>query len=181
LLERVAHASESRVHLVGHSYGAQVMLSAVTNATLPRPIHSMLLLQPAVSRLCFARDVGTGRAGGYRQSLPKIRLPILSTFTRNDVALYRFYHWALRRKGDLGGIGHAGSGPSRYAALGGHGPGGCSGECRIEPLRDVGDWYRIDDPALQVLGLNSDEGIRNHGDINNRFSWWALHNLVHDG
>jgi len=49
-------ASEARVHAVGHSFGCKVMLSAVVCAPseLERKLDSLLLLQPAISHLCFA-------------------------------------------------------------------------------------------------------------------------------
>jgi pimeloyl-ACP methyl ester carboxylesterase len=52
LLEDLLAKNETaRLHLLGHSYGAKVLLSALATATLMpgRKAHSMLLLQPAVS------------------------------------------------------------------------------------------------------------------------------------
>jgi hypothetical protein len=65
LLAKVLKETEARVHLVGHSFGARVMLSAIVSQSLTRNVHSILLLQPAVNRWCFAQDVAsTGRTGG---------------------------------------------------------------------------------------------------------------------
>ena len=90
--------SGARIHCVGHSYGAKVMLSAICAAELDRPVRSVLLLQPAISHLCFADVVpGVGRPGGYREALNHIELPVLSTFSSHDQPLTIFYQRALRR------------------------------------------------------------------------------------
>ncbi len=124
----------TRVHLIGHSYGAIVMLSAVCyppDKPLPAQVASMLLLQPAVSRWCFAENVdGKGFSGGYRPALERVRAPIFTTFTKRDSPLTTFFHIAVRRNEDLGQVQIASGGlpeaPSTYAALGGFGPAGLS-------------------------------------------------------
>ena len=55
LLRDLLSAGNARVHMIGHSYGGKVVLSAVSfGGDLPRKVTSILLLQPAVSHLCFA-------------------------------------------------------------------------------------------------------------------------------
>lgn len=175
-LVRELSNGKARLHLVGHSYGCKVVLSAVAASGVD--VNSMLLLQPAVSRLCFARDAGNGRPGGYRQILERVRAPILATYSKRDSALRRFFHLALRRGSDLGEAQIAAAGPSRFAALGGYGPGGCGDECKTEDMRAVGDWYNLDDEELAVVGVRSHDRIKGHGDISHEGTWWALHNLV---
>lgn len=85
LLTDLLRASEARVHLLGHSFGGKVVLSALcVPSDLPRKVHAALLLQPAVSHLCFAERVpGTDRPGGYRAALQRVERPILSKSHRS--------------------------------------------------------------------------------------------------
>lgn len=179
LLRELLEAGTARLHLIGHSYGGKVMLSAIGNGPdLPRPVESLLLLQPAVSHLCFAENVpGTDRAGGYRQVLGRVRRPILSTFSKHDFPLTKTFHLALRRKSDLGEAQIAGAGepPSKYAALGGYGPRGARE--KLIDIRDAGQRYELADD-VEIYGLRGDRTISGHGDISNPSTWWALYNLV---
>jgi pimeloyl-ACP methyl ester carboxylesterase len=168
----------SRVHMIGHSYGAKVMLSAIAVGNdPPRKVHSLLLLQPAVSHLCFANQVpDTNRPGGYRGVLGRVKAPILSTFSANDFPLTRVFHFALRRSEDLGEAQIAADEPpSVYAALGGFGP-RRAGE-KLVDIRDVNDRYDLagDTP---VIGLRATRTISGHGAISNESTWWALYCLA---
>ncbi len=181
LLEALLRGTGARVHLIGHSYGAKVLLSALCGiASPPRKVRSALLLQPAVSHLCFAGEVpGKGHPGGYRQALERVEQPILATYSPHDFALHTVFHWALRRDADLGelmGLDAVAAVPSRYAALGGYGP-RRAGE-RLIPIQAPGEPYVLD-PEVRVYGLDGANGrIPGHGDISNEFTWWALHALV---
>jgi hypothetical protein len=180
LQDLLAQSNEARLHLIGHSYGCKVVLSALCYKPLPRPVNSVLLLQPAISYLCFATDAtGAGQPGGYRGALAKVEQPILSTFSPHDVELTQLFHWAVRRRSDTGDLQIAGGGPpNQYAALGGYGPGGCAADCQEIELKDVGDRYELGTGAPEIYALNGREAIKNHGDISNRFTWWALYNQL---
>ncbi len=169
-----------RVHLVGHSYGAKVVLSALCSGDHSRKVASVLLLQPAISRLCFAEDAGRGQAGGYRSALNRSALPIMSTFSRKDMALTRFFHLAARRRSDQGELRIAAGGePSRFAALGGFGPGNLGPEENaIVKMKSVGDNYDLNHVNEPVVSLEGHEAIHGHGDISNPYTWWALFNAV---
>ena len=176
LIGDALRASQARLHLVGHSYGARVCLSAVAAADLPRPVESMLLLQPAVNHLCFADDVdGRGLRGGYRGVLDAVAQPIVATYSRHDAPLTKLFHLALTRDGDLGEprIAAWPEPPSPYAALGGFGPRGAPGTIRVE-LQDPGAAYPLDAPGAQILAIDASRGIHGHSDISNPFTWWAL-------
>jgi len=177
LLHDLLAASDARLHQIGHSYGGKVMLSATAIAPLPREVDSMLLLQPAVSHLCFASKVpGTNRSGGYQPVLERVKKPILSTFSRHDFPLTKIFHLALRRKTDLGEAQiAAGEPPSRYAALGGFGPRRCNE--KLIDIQSVNGAYDLD-PEVQIYGLRGDEAINGHGDISNEATWWALYTLA---
>jgi pimeloyl-ACP methyl ester carboxylesterase len=179
LLVDLLQGSTARVHLIGHSYGGKVVLSALcAPASLPRKAHSMLLLQPAVSHLCFADTVPVRNVpGGYRSALQRVERPILTTFSRKDVPLTKAFHLAVVRPSDLGEIKIAAAGdpPNWFAALGGFGP-RRAGEKLID-MRLPPSAYTLD-PATHIYGLRGDATISGHGDISNPSTWWALHTLV---
>jgi len=172
---------QTRFHLVGHSFGARVLLAATgrsSSGLLPRQVDSLLLLQPAVNHLCFAERLANGRPGGFRGVLDAVKQPILSTFSRHDFPLTSTFHLALRRGKDLGEVQIAASAPpSEYAALGGYGPGGLSdrGEVAIkEPL----DMYDLTDSAPAIWAVDGSRTISGHGDVVNESTAWALFNLA---
>ena len=180
LLRRVLKVSNARVHLIGHSYGTKVMLSGLCyGADLPRQVSSALLLQPAISHLSFAESVpGTDHPGGYTDAPKRVMLPIMSTFTRRDGPLHKFFHLALRRKKDLGEkeIGGGDDAPSHYAAMGGYGPSEAGAE--IIDIKLLPERYDFGKDAPEIYGLKAHETISGHGDISNESTWWALYNLV---
>jgi hypothetical protein len=182
LLRDILASSQAKVHLIGHSYGGKVVLSATSfGGDLPRKVRSMLLLQPAVSHLCFAERVpGTNppRPGGYRNALARVESPILSTYSEHDGPLTGLFHNALRRDSDLGEEGiaaAAGNPPSKFAALGGFGP-RKAGEKLIEVL-DPTTPYGFE-PGVPIYGIDGTRTIHGHGDISNPSTWWALHSLA---
>ncbi|RZU49500.1 hypothetical protein EV385_1252 [Krasilnikovia cinnamomea] len=171
----------ARVHVVGHSFGAKVLLSAIAApAALPATVHSALLLEPAVSHLCFAADAdGHGRPGGYRPVLDRVGQPILSTFSGHDEPLHKFFHLALRRAGDLGEADIAADEPpSRYAALGGYGPRPLGAQATLTPILDPTTRYALDAPGLQVVGVDGTRTIPSHGEVSNPSTWWMLYDLM---
>lgn len=178
---------EVRVHLVGHSYGAIVVLSAVCyppDKPLPAKVYSMLLLQPAVSQWCFAANVDDkGFAGGYRPALDRVRGPIFTTFTKRDAPLTKLFHLAVRRDKDLGQPHIAGGGlpqaPSTYAALGGFGPAGLSkAELQVFNIQAPPMRYKLETPPPKVCALNGDTAITGHGEVSVPSTWWALFQQV---
>ncbi|MEK6374288.1 MAG: hypothetical protein AABO58_16495 [Acidobacteriota bacterium] len=179
LLRDLLSAGKARLHLIGHSYGAKVMLSAIAaGGDLPRPVQSLLLLQPAVSHLCFADQVpGTDHPGGYRKVLARVKRPIFSTFSAHDVPLTKMFHLALRRSDDLGEaeIAAAGEPPSVYAALGGFGP-RRAGEKLVDIL-DVNQPYDLV-AGTPIFGIRGTRTISGHGAISNESTWWALYTLA---
>jgi hypothetical protein len=144
----------------------------------------LLLLQPAVSRWCFAENVdGQGFSGGYRPALERVRAPIFTTFTKRDSPLTKFFHIAVRRDKDLGQVQIASGGlpqaPSTYAALGGFGPAGLSDdELQVLDINPPATRLALRDPLPKVCALNGDSVITGHGDISIPSTWWALFQQV---
>ena len=189
LLRDVLKADKDvRVHLVGHSYGAIVVLSALCNipeAALPAKVDSILLLQPAVSQWCFASNVDNeGYPGGYRSALKRVRQPIMTTFSKNDVPLTKMFHLAARRDSDKGQLKMAAGAnlpapPSSFAALGGFGPAGLSqAELQVLDMTVPMTRYSIREPEPRVIALRGDRTVPGHGDISVPATWWALFQQV---
>lgn len=171
----------TRYHLIGHSYGARVLLTAVARPSggpLPRPVDSLLLLQPAVNHLCFAKQLPNTRPGGFRDALAMVKQPMLSTFSSHDFALHDTFHLALRRGKDIGEIEIAGDEPpNQYAALGGYGPRGFDGWNEVD-VKDPPDTYDLGPTAPRVWAVNGNRTISDHGDVVNESMAWALFNLA---
>jgi hypothetical protein len=186
VLHRILAESDAPVHLIGHSFGARLLMSAISIEPLPRPARSLLLLQPAVNRWCFAADVvGTGRTGGYRPVLDRVELPVLSTMSSHDLPLRQAFHLAVRGSSlgepDIAAIGDT----ERYGALGGYGPAGLSAaEGGSDSARAPGTPYAPPGSARIIAVDASREidgrpAIGGHGDVNNPVTWWALRCQVH--
>ena len=147
LLSDVLEQSSAQIHLIGHSFGAKVVLTALCSRQASRPVHSVLLLQPAVNHYCFAETVpGTNREGGFRSALARVDQPIMSTYSRHDQPLTRFFHLALRRRADLGepAIAAWPEPPSRFAALGGYGPRGADADTQWVSILEPPEGYVLD-------------------------------------
>jgi hypothetical protein len=176
VIQQVLHASSGRVRLIGHSYGCRVMLTAMSaSQDLPRKVESMLLLQPAVNRYCFAVLIpDLGVRGGFVAALDRLKRPVFSTFSQDDAPLRHLFQFAARRLKDLGELRAAAMEPSIYAALGGYGPAGMISQDYCEsPIRDVGNPYPANG-KFRVLGVDATGKITGHGDIKNRYVYWAL-------
>lgn len=178
MLAEVLRESEARVHGAGHSFGARVMMSAIAVEPLPRRVRSLLLLQAAVNRWCFAPDVlGSGRPGGYHVVLDRVELPILTTFSPNDAALRQVFHLVMRGshvgEPDIAAVVDT----DRYGALGGFGPAGLGDASLKVPMSLPDERYDLAG-GHAVIALDGAGPIGDHGDISNPATWWALHNLV---
>lgn len=185
LVRHILNHSAARLHLIGHSFGARLLLSALAAQEPARAAQSMLLLQAAVNRWCFASNVaGTGRAGGYVSVLNRVERPILTTFSPHDEALTKAFPLAMRG-GHLGEPDIAAlSKPGSYGALGGLGPAGLGGLGATESAAipgqedyDLGSGRKV----IAVDGgrvIDGRPAITGHGDISNPVTWWALHCLT---
>jgi len=172
--------SQARIHLIGHSYGAKVVLSAL-NATdaSGQKAHSLLLLQPAISYLAFESKIkfktcnpltscgNIYKSGAYYSLLDKVQAPILSTFSKQDFPLRHIFHRIMNRTVHIGeddGDAHTQQKPisplplriSKYAALGGFGPKSSPLSRRIS-IKAVGDYYPLHG-KIRIYGLNGSTG-----------------------
>jgi len=178
---RVA-APDARIHLVGHSYGCKVILSALCGSDDAHAVavDSVLLLQPATSCYCFAKAgsvPGIPGPGGYSRAPELSRRPVVCTYSRDDAPLTRFFHWAARRARDLGEVEIAGLPPSPYAALGGYGPQGV-GATLLDAV-DPPVAYAFPETS-GIVGIRADGAIKDHGDVTSRATAWMLLNQVRE-
>jgi hypothetical protein len=177
LLEELTQA-DATVRVVGHSYGARVMLAALSTAALTKKVRSALLLQPAVNQYCFAESgqiPGSTRAGGFQRALDQVALPVYTTFSAKDFPLHDTFHLALRRGKDLGEAEiAAGAPPSIYCALGGYGPQGLNpASAAVVEIAGSGAYAYASTARVVALDGTQDR-INGHGDVTNPYTFWAL-------
>jgi hypothetical protein len=181
LVQKLLASKKARIHLIGHSYGAKVMLSALCGHPVAARADSLLLLEPAISYLAFGQKIdGRDLNGGYRDALNRVEQPILSTFSAKDGPLTTVFHLAVIRPSDCGEQRIAGMPPNRFAALGGFGPGGlAAGEGRTIDMPAVGVKYPRQEAGIQIYGVDGSHGqINGHGDVATPYTAWAHLNLV---
>ncbi|RRR74924.1 MAG: hypothetical protein EI684_05955 [Candidatus Viridilinea halotolerans] len=185
LLHDLLALPDLRLHLGGHSYGCRVMLAALCSAASPRAVESLLLLQPAVSRYCFAEKVPkSGRPGGYVRAPERVRQPIMLTYSKHDKPLHQYFGLAMHLKGEVGEPNPAGLFDTIYAALGGYGPSGITHQDLT--IKSPGDYYPISTASARIIAVNgalpisetAHVAINDHGDVTNRYTAWMLYNQL---
>jgi hypothetical protein len=180
LQQLIPVAGNVPIRIIGHSYGARVLMTALSSPDLDSMrVGSALLLQPAVNQYCFAASVpglGLGVPGGFVPALGRVGLPVYSTFSAQDGPLQTFFHFAARRSEDKGEIRFASAGPSEFSALGGYGPDGIVPReaAKEVPIHSDGDRYEYG-KDMKVLALDGSGGpIQGHGDVRTKYTCWAL-------
>jgi hypothetical protein len=190
-LREILSKTQACLHLIGHSFGARVVLAAITSAEMEtqRKVRSVLLLQPAINRWCFASEVAplatktkNGPPGGYRVALSRVETPIFTTYSDEDVPLHDIFHLVVRS--NVGEVTFAAIGDTeRYGALGGYGPAGLDKELtKVQVLRP-GTKYEFD-KGCQVLAIDGSKHdgtnapINGHGDVITTFTAWMLHSQI---
>jgi pimeloyl-ACP methyl ester carboxylesterase len=161
----VQHAiGRTRVHLVGHSFGARLLSAAAADAPQDG-IASMSLLQAAFSHYGFAKDWEPGKDGAYRGVLigRKLSGPMIVTHTRNDRAVGIAYAIASRVAGQVASS--IGDADSRFGGLGGNGA-QRTPEVEASRMLDVGLPYRL--AGGRVYNLLADEFVTGHSDVTDR-------------
>jgi hypothetical protein len=164
LAQVAALPNAPRIHLVGHSFGARVVTSAVLGPEggANNHVNTLVLAQAAFSHNAFAKDFDGPRDGFFRAVVESrcVTGPIVITHTANDRAVGIAYALASRVAGqDASAIG----GPSdRFGGLGRNGAmntGAFKGE-----MLDVGkDYVGLDKNA--VYNLLADKFISSHSDV----------------
>lgn len=102
-------APKARFHLMGHSFGCIVVSGMVAGETvggaLRRPVESLFLVQGALSLWSYAEDVpyAPGTPGYFRRIVAggMVRGPILTTRSKHDTAVAKFYPLGAGAKGQF--------------------------------------------------------------------------------
>ncbi|MEO8367127.1 MAG: hypothetical protein ABI538_13065 [Pseudoxanthomonas sp.] len=90
-----AAPAHARFHLMGHSFGCIVVSAAIAGepgGTAPRPVHSALLVQGALSLWAYCSDIDG--SPGYFHSIikdKKVRGPLVTTRSQYDSAVGKYY------------------------------------------------------------------------------------------
>jgi hypothetical protein len=177
LLESLLTKSTARVHLIGHSYGCKVVMTAVCKpASWTRNVESALLLQAAVSLYAFASNVPERNvAGGFHMALKRVNRPVVATFSPHDTALRHLFHLAVRRHDDVGELEAAAGAPPTYGALGGFGP--QASNATVLKISSPGSEYDLSGGA-RIIGIDGSGTIKSHGDISKPATWWMAYSLA---
>ena len=163
LLSRLQRAApKARFHLMGHSFGCIVVSATVAGppdgSPLPRPVDSLFLVQGALSLWSYAGDIpfAPGRPGYFNRIVTHglVRGPIVTTRSKHDTAVGRFYPLGAKLKKQL----VLGDG---YPAYGGIGTFGIQGFTGAEdmPMRSATFAYAFG--AGRVYNLEASGIIKN--------------------
>ncbi|HEY5805711.1 MAG TPA: hypothetical protein VIT90_18700 [Lysobacter sp.] len=100
-LTALMHASDGRdvrIHLMGHSFGciaASASVGGPAGRRLPRPVHSLVLVQGALSLWSYCASIpsAAGKQGYFRQLISEhaVAGPIVTTQSSRDMAVGSLY------------------------------------------------------------------------------------------
>jgi hypothetical protein len=158
-------AGRTRLHLLGHSFGARLVTAAADRLPSPGRVTSMSLLQAAFSHNSFAKDWAPGKDGGFRDMIDADRVDgsLIVTHTRNDKAVGIAYAIASSIAGqDASAIGDA---SSAYGGLGSNGAQHTPEANDQQALQDVEATYTFD--RGKIYNLLADRFISGHSDVRN--------------
>jgi hypothetical protein len=174
--------SATRVHLIGHSFGARLVSFALAGLPAAKtgtasPIKSLFLIQGAFSHFAFAQQmpIDVSRSGALAGYHNRVDGPLLATFTSADRAVGWWYpaasmlsHQDSQAASDLdyrwGGMGHDG-----YQQ-------GAATNLRLAPRGNdygfnAGTFYRLDANAVIKADQSPVSGA--HSDIQHPEVAWA--------
>lgn len=150
-----------RLHLIGHSFGARLVTTAVAGGEL-LPVQTLVLLQAAFSHYGLAQRWDGRQDGRFRRLLTERALagPCLITHTANDTAVGLAYPLASLLAGQVAaGLGDAND---RFGGMGRNGA-QKTPEAIEGLLQSQGARYNFQ--GGKVHNLLADAHIQNHNDI----------------
>lgn len=182
VLARIAvEAANTRVHLVGHSFGARLVSFSLSGlpASLERersPVKSLFLLQGAFSHFAFADQLphDATRSGALKGMAARVDGPLLTTHSKKDLAVARSYPAASFVNGDDSAA--AADQVTRWGGMGFDGAQAVSAVAeRLAPPGkkyplQKGKWLNLDGNTVIVHG-----GLPSgaHSDITHPHTAWA--------
>ena len=156
---------KTRLHLVGHSFGARLVTAAANSLPAAGSVSSISLLQGAFSHNSFAVDWVPGQNGGFRHLIDDkcITGPMIITHTRNDKAVGIAYAIASSIAGQ--NAEDVGDANSQFGGLGSNGAQHTPEANNGQPLQAAGAAYTFDNQV--VYNLLADQFVSGHGDVTN--------------
>ena len=158
---------ELKIRIVGHSFGARLVSSAIIGGSTADQVEvdSLALLQAAFSHYAFAQSYHRSLDGLYRAIVDKklIKGCFFITHSRLDKAVGLAYAVASRMANQVGA--KLGGKDDFYGGLGGNGAQSTPESKQID-LLDVHQAYAFENDI--VYNLKSDQFIMGHSDICNR-------------
>jgi len=156
---------KTRLHLVGHSFGARLVTAAANSLPAAGSVSSISLLQGAFSHNSFAVDWVPGQNGGFRHLIDDkcITGPMIITHTRNDRAVGIAY--AIASSIAVQNAEDVGDANSQFGGLGSNGAQHTPEANNGQPLQAAGAAYTFDNQV--VYNLLADQFISGHGDVTN--------------
>lgn len=168
VLSTLRPAQPTRLHLVGHSFGAR-LVTAAASTFKPSPtltLWSLTLLQGAYSHNGLSNQLGGGRSGAFASVLTdrKVQGPISMTHTHNDSACTIAYPLASRLSDDTTqGIGDAND---PFGAMGANGAQNLDADvCVDQPMAKGQATYDL--PSAKVNRVGADACVSEHMDVTN--------------
>jgi hypothetical protein len=101
VLPKLSIPAHVRLHLVGHSFGARLVIAAASALPNAVPLYSLTLLQGAFSHNAMAALVRPGLPGAFANVVGRPTGPIVMTHTHNDEACTFWYAIASRLSRDV--------------------------------------------------------------------------------
>ncbi len=99
-MARLQQSSDTRVHLMGHSFGC-IVVSGILGGLdstnfLPKPVNSAVLVQGALSLWSYSDTIpDSSKPGYFRRVLARVSGPIVTTQSVNDLAVGLAYPAAV--------------------------------------------------------------------------------------
>lgn len=181
LQQKAAETRDARFHLMGHSFGCIVVSAMVAGpkgrGELLRPVDSVALIQGALSLWSYCADVPpTPGKPGYFNSIvagKRVRGPIITTQSRHDTAVGRFYPLGAGIRGE---VDFAVTLP-RYGGLGAFGVRGLKDVVKDQRMlaRDAEYGFQ---PGL-IYNLEGSEFIRDGGGVSGAHNDIARPEVAH--
>ena len=156
LRELRADRPDTRIHLIGHSFGGRLVTAATVGSPGDQPValDTVSLLQAAFSHFGFANHYEGDKDGFFRRMVTDdmVRGPVLITHSVHDTAVGYAYPLASRLAGqNAAGLGDAGD---RFGGIGRNGA-QKTPEAIACQLQEAGKDYAFASPS--VVNLNADD------------------------
>jgi hypothetical protein len=181
-LQHIVEDRDTRFHLMGHSFGCIVVSATVAgtggNSPLIQPVHSMFLVQGALSLWSYCSDIPVvaGKSGYFHSIIGdnKVSGPIVSTQSEHDTAVGLLYPLAAGAKEQV--VFALGELP-KYGAVGAYGIRGP--EVTIVDMEMLSIDKRYGFEKGKCYNLESSKIIRNGGGVSGAHSDIAHPEVAH--